>query len=73
MARPRVSSDFTTSNVARELGMSNNQLISWIEHGALPAPSSVDNNGVRYFNQAWLDEAREIVQRKKGIDGKAAN
>lgn len=66
MPRPRVTSEMTTTNVARELGMSTGQLISWIERGALPPPTSIDNNGVRYFDLEWLNKAREIVTRKKG-------
>jgi DNA-binding transcriptional MerR regulator len=66
MPRPKVSNDMTTSNVARELGMSTGQLIRWVNVNALPAPSHIDDNGVRYFNQEWLDKAKEILQRKRG-------
>ena len=66
MPRPRVSSQMTTTQVARELGMNVAQVVSWVEHGALPQPIFTDNNGVRYFDQEWLREAREIVRIKKG-------
>ena len=66
MPRPKVTSQMTTANVARHLGMSTGQLIRWVNLGALPPPSSTDNNGVRYFDQEWLDKAREVVKRKKG-------
>ena len=66
MARPRVSSNLTTTQAARLLGMGVTQLVSWVEHGALPPPSSVDSNGVRYFDQQWLRKARDIVKNKKG-------
>ena len=68
MARPRVDSRMTTTIVARELSMGRGQLISWVEHGALPPPSVIDKNGVRYFDQDWLEKAREIVKRRrKGV------
>ena len=65
MSRPRVASQMTTTNVARELGMTRSQLVSWVKRGALPGPSFTDNNGVRYFDLEWLDKAREIVKRKR--------
>lgn len=68
MARPRVDRRMTTTIVARELGMGKGQLISWVAHDALPLPSFVDQNGVRYFDQDWLEKAREIVnRRRKGV------
>lgn len=66
MARPEVRGEMTTTVVARELGMGHGQLIRWMERGALPGPSYVDKNGVRYFNRDWLDKAKEIVKRKRG-------
>ena len=66
MPRPRVTSQMTTTNVAREIGMSTGQLISWVERGVLPPPTFVDGNGVRYFDQDWVRKAREIVKNKKG-------
>ncbi|MBA7671509.1 hypothetical protein ES703_79667 [subsurface metagenome] len=67
MPRPRVTSQMTTTQVAREIGMKVGQVVSWVEHGALPPPSFTDNNGVRYFDQEWLRKAREIVKVKQGI------
>ncbi|GAH97076.1 unnamed protein product, partial [marine sediment metagenome] len=32
--------------------------------GALPPPSFIDNNGVRYFDQEWLRKAKEVVEVK---------
>ena len=66
MPRPRVSSQMTTTQVARQLGMNVGQVVSWVERGALPRPSFIDNNGVRYFDQDWLRNAREIVKSKRG-------
>jgi len=66
MPRPRVTSQMTTAQVARELGMKKGRVVSWVERGALPPPSFTDNNGVRYFDQEWLRKAREIVESKQG-------
>jgi len=65
MPRPRVTSQMTTSQVARQLGMSVGRVVSWVERGALPPPSFIDNNGVRYFDLEWLRKAKEIVESKK--------
>jgi len=66
MPRPRVTSQMTTAQVTRELGMKKGRVLSWIEHGVLPPPSFTDNNGVRYFDQDWLRKAKEIVKSKSG-------
>ena len=66
MPRPRVTSQMTTTQVAKELGMTVNQLVSWIERGVLPPPSFIDNNGVRYFDLEWLRKANEIVKIRRG-------
>jgi len=65
MPRPRVTSQMTVTQVARQLGMKVGQVVSWIEHGALPSPSDTDNNGVRYFDQEWLRNAKQIVKSKR--------
>ena len=59
MPRLRVSGEMTTTIVARELGIGRNQLTRWVDRGALLAPTRRDHNGVRYFNQDWLDRARQ--------------
>ncbi len=69
MPRPRVTSQMTTTVVAKHLGMKVGQLLSWVEHGALPPPTFIDNNGVRYFDQEWFKKAQEIVKSKKGDIG----
>jgi len=64
--RPRVTSQMTTTHVAKELGMKKGRVVSWVERGALPPPSFTDNNGVRYFDLEGLRKAKEIVESKKG-------
>ena len=65
MPRPRVTGQMTTTQAAKHLGMSQGQLISWVERGAFPPPSFIDNNSVRYFDQEWLNRATEILERKR--------
>jgi len=60
-----VSPQMTTTEVGKELNMGVGWLVSWIEHGALPQPSFVDNNGVRYFSKEWLREAKDIAVSKR--------
>ncbi|GAI57243.1 unnamed protein product [marine sediment metagenome] len=55
----------TTNQAAKQLGMKVGQLVSWVQRGALPPPSFIDNNGVRYFDQDWLKKAQEIVKSRK--------
>ena len=68
MPRPKVTSQLTTAQAASQLGMSPSKLISWVEHGALPLPSSIDRNGVRYFDQEWLRKAKVVLKVKGIID-----
>jgi len=65
MPRPRVTSQMTTAKVSRELDMKTGQLINWVECGVLPPPSSIDKNGVRYFDQEWLRKAKQILRNKQ--------
>ena len=59
----------TTTQVARQLDMGESQLLSWIRRGVLLPPTSIDNNGVRYFDGEWLKKAQEIVKIRKGNAG----
>ena len=69
MPRPRVTSQMTTTQVAKQLGMGESQLLSWIKRGVLPPPSFIDNNGVRYFDAEWLKKSEENVKARKGNIG----
>ena len=69
MPRPRVTSQMTTTQVAKQLGIGESQLLSWIRRGVLPPPSFIDNNSVRYFDGEWLKKSQEIVRTKKGNIG----
>ena len=59
-----MTNQLTTSQVARQLGMSAGRVVSWVERGALPPASFIDNNGVRYFDQEWLRKAKEVIKVK---------
>ncbi|MBA7659090.1 hypothetical protein ES703_67054 [subsurface metagenome] len=66
MPRPRVTSQMTTAQVAKQLSMRVGQVVSWVERGALPPPSFIDENGVPYFDQEWLRKAKQILRNKQG-------
>lgn len=70
MPRPRVGDYYkymTSTDVCRNLGITEYQLRTRLAQGVFPAPSMVDEQGVRYFDEDWLRKAREIVEtwRKK--------
>jgi len=56
----------TTTQAAGQLGLTADRLVNWVQRGALPPPSFISSNGVRYFDQEWLRKAQEIVERKRG-------
>lgn len=66
MPRPKVSSQMTSTQVARRLNMGVGRLVRWIKRGVLAPPSFTDSNGVRYFDQEWLGKAEEIVADRQG-------
>ena len=45
--------------------MGKRWLLSWIKCGVALTLSFTDNNGVRYFDQAWLRKATELVGGKR--------
>jgi len=66
MPRPRLTGKRTTSEASRELGMDSKKFLRWLKRGVLPQPSFIDNNGVRYFDQVWLQDAKKILRIKGG-------
>ncbi len=64
MPRPKVTSQMTTGQVVRRLGIGRSQLMNWVQCGVFPPPSFIDNNGVRYFDREWLRKAKEILEDK---------
>ena len=60
MPRPRVTSQMTTTLVAKHLGMKVSQMLNWVERGALPSPSFTYSNGGRYFDQEWVRKERKL-------------
>jgi DNA-binding transcriptional MerR regulator len=68
MPRPKLSSKvlyMTSPEVASKLHISIHTLRYWIKQGVLPEPSLLDE-GVRLFNQEWLDKAIKIKIKLKG-------
>ena len=57
----RVTSQMTTTLVAKHLGMKMSQLLSWVERGVLPPSSFIDNNGVRYSDQEWSESRGDAL------------
>ena len=65
MPRPRVGDYYkymTSTDVCRKLGITEYQLRTRLAQGVFPAPTMVDKQGVRYFDEDWLRKAREIVE-----------
>ena len=52
--------------VAKGLSMGKRWLLNGMRWGVLSSLSFTDNNGVRYFDQAWLRKATDIVDGKRG-------
>ena len=46
------------------------QLLNLNGHGVLSSLSFTDNNGARYFDQAWLGKDTNIFRKKQGVDYK---
>ncbi len=61
MSGLRVTSQMTTTLVAKHLGMKVSQLLRCVERGALPPPSFIDNNGVRYSDQEWSERKGDAL------------
>ena len=64
MAKPNLIDSIrymTVSQVKGELGLSRFQVNIRIAKGILPAPTQVDGNGVRYFDDRWLKQAKAIL------------
>jgi hypothetical protein len=46
--------------------MGKRWLLSWMRCGVVPSISYTDKSGVRYFDQAWLRKAMDIVDGERG-------
>lgn len=54
---------YSTSQVARELGLTLYLVKARMSEGLLPQPTRVSDSGVLMFDQEWLDEARNILEQ----------
>jgi hypothetical protein len=52
--------------VAKGLSMGKRRLLNSNRCGVLPPLNFIDNNGVRYFDQAWLGKATDVVEGNRG-------
>ena len=59
--RKEMAGFLSTANVARELGLTLYLVKARIAEGVLPEPTRVSNNGVFMFDEAWLEEAKSIL------------
>jgi len=68
MPRPRVGDYYrfmTSTDVCRKLGITEYQLNSRLAQGVFPAPTKVDQPGVKYFDEDWLHAARDALEKGK--------
>jgi hypothetical protein len=35
-----------------------------IRRGILPSPTLIDDSGVRFFDQKWVDQAQDILSKR---------
>jgi hypothetical protein len=61
-----VASQIIPTQVAKWLSTGKRRLLKGMRRGVLSSLSFTDNNGVRYFDQAWLRKATDIVDGKSG-------
>ena len=62
MARPTLENQvryLTTRQVALALGISQDTLVRRINAGMYPYPTVIKENGLRLFNERWVERARE--------------
>ncbi|GEM_PF-6783097 len=58
----------TFSQTAKAVGRTTRTLRVWMKNFSIPGPTKVDTNGVRYFNQAWVNEVKGYIQDLKNTD-----
>lgn len=54
-----------STQVANGVSMDRRWLPNRMRRGVVSLPSSADSNGVRYFDQAWLGKATDVVEGNK--------
>jgi hypothetical protein len=64
MAGPRIAELYkymTLPQAARRLGLHPAKLRRRLKDGVLPAPTFVNEYGLKFFNEDWLREAQTIL------------
>jgi hypothetical protein len=72
MTRPSLSEGlkYHTAREAWEaLDLTEEKFNRRLQQGILPAPTHINTHGVRFFDDAWLDAARAIVERERCRSG----
>lgn len=68
MPRPRVGDYYkymTSTDVCRKLGITEYQLNARLSQNVFLPPTTVDAQGVRYFDEDWLRAAEEALTKWK--------
>ena len=52
--------------MAKGLSMGKGRVLNEMRRGVLSSLSFTDNNGVRYFDQAWLGKVTDVVEGNRG-------
>lgn len=53
---------YSTAQVARELGLTLYLVKARMSEGLLPQPTRISDTGVLMFDEAWLDQARAVLE-----------
>ena len=61
-----VARQMSPTQVPKWLSMGKGCVPSWIRCGVVSPLSFTDNIGIRYFDQAWLRKAMDLVGGKRG-------
>ena len=48
-----------------ELGLSKEAFNLRMKQGILPAPTYINQHGLRFFDEAWLERARAILNARR--------
>jgi hypothetical protein len=67
MATPKLELKYkfmTATETRVILGLSRYQMDERIRRGILPSPTLIDDSGVRFFDQKWVDQAQDILSKR---------
>jgi len=71
MPRPRLGdTGMTSTAAAKALGTTPRNLRYWIVKGVVPPAPITRSNGLHFFTQEWLEEAKRGLEARNGHGGK---